>query len=901
MTPEISPAEPTTKFSMYPLLWAAIAFAFGVVLTQISGVDWRIWLALAIVFGVSAFAVRRSQMASAIALVTVFLAGAFIHQLQVSKVAEHRIKRIYDEGRIASGTPIEIEGRLIGRPEPAFAGAFIHIAADQLNSRKNPTPASGQVRMFVPLDEPEQQADLASLALRSGTTIRTACELLREDQYLNPGVMPRRQLLDQQGIDATCTVKSPLLIEVLGRPTWPSPLDLVYEQRARLIEEFRMRLSPQAAGVMTASLLGDKHYLDRDTAEVFRDGGTFHVLVISGLHITFIGGLIFWLVSVFTRNRFAQFVIVCGTLWLYTLAVGAEVPVVRASIMFTVLLLGRALYRQGTLLNTLGLCSMILLAWRPADLFTPSFQLTVVSVAAIVGMTFPLIEKLRSIGSWMPDASSPFPPNVPNWLRRSCETFYWRPHVWDIEKGRHIWRARIFKSPLATISDGLRSLIAHLFEGILVSLIVQLWLLPLLVYYFHRVSPISVFLNLWVGVVIAAESFAALFTVLFGQLSVILAIPFAMLTNGLNWLLIEVPRIFSELGWASFRVPVYPGVGKVIYVVYFLPVVAVAAILYRWDPFALRRPGRPTLISASAIGLALMILAGIITFHPFSAPTPDGRLMVEFLDVGQGDSTFITFPNGETMLIDGGGRVDYSADSEVDEEQEPFEPDAAPRIGEMVVSEFLWEKGYSRIDRIVVTHADADHSQGLVDIVRNFSVGEIFIGAAPTAGSEMAELLGFAGRYKIPVRQLGRGESFEISGVRIDVLWPPRTAEPVGSDNNSSLVMRLVNGETGFLFTGDIEKEAETEIVATAAELGASVVKVPHHGSRTSSTQDFINAVGATTAVIPVGRRSLYGHPHPEVVERWKAAGVNVKTTGEKGTVTVSTDGNAVDVQTYKR
>src|SRR5690606_29405090 len=198
---------------------------------------------------------------------------------------------------------------------------------------------------------------------------------------------------------------------------------------------------------------------------------------------------------------------------------GAEVPVVRASIMFTTFMLGRALFRQGSLLNSLGLCCLILLAWRPADLFTPSFQLTVVSVAAIVGMAFPIIEKLRSTGSWMPDASSPFPPNVPAWLRRFCEMLYWRPAAWEVEKGRQIWRGRIFKSPLARISDGVRSAISYLFEGLLVSLIVQLWMLPLLIYYFHRVSPISIFSNLWVGVVIAAESFAAVFAVTFGQIS----------------------------------------------------------------------------------------------------------------------------------------------------------------------------------------------------------------------------------------------------------------------------------------------------------------------------------------------------------------------------------------------
>ena len=895
MTPDLPRSTPNSKFSMFPLLWAAIAFALGILLAQLSGIDWRIWMGVALVFGLDASIGRKRRFVDHVLLASVVIAGAAIHQFQIWNVEDNRIKRTYDEGRIASGTPVEIEGRLIGLPEPAYDGTFIRVAASKLIAKRVDQTASGIVRMFVPLDRPEQQADLAALDLRSGTTIRTACELLREDQYLNPGVMPRRrQLLEQQGIDATCTVKSPLLIEVVKRPVWRSPVDLVYERRASLIEEFRSRLSPQAAGVMIASLLGDKHFLDKDTAEVFREGGTFHVLVISGLHITFIGGVIFWIVSLFTRNRLWQFVVVCGTLWLYTLAVGAEVPVVRASIMFTVLLLGRALYRQGSLLNTLGLCCLILLAWRPADLFTPSFQLTVISVAAIVGMAFPLIEKLRAIGSWMPDAGSPFPPNVPRWLRQFCETLYWRPHVWEIEKGRQIWRGRIFKFPLTRVSDGLRRLIAYLFEGTLVSLIVQLWMLPLLVYYFHRVSPISVVLNLWVGVIIALESFAAIFAVLCGQVSNNLALPFAMLTNGLNWLLIEFPRLFVYFDSASFRVPIYPGYGKTIYLIYLLPVIGLAALLYRWDPFSLRPVRRVAMASTGSFTIATLALASFIVLHPFSQPLPTGELKIEFLDVGQGDSAFITFPNGETMLIDGGGRVNYGSG---DDEDTPFEPDL-PRIGEMVVSEFLWEKGYSQIDRLVVSHADADHSQGLTDVVNNFEVGEVLIGAVPTSDSEMAELLVAANRYAVPLRQIGKGDVIEIGDVRIDVLWPVSTDEPAGSDNNASLVLMLTYGERKFLFTGDIERASEGAI--TGQPLKADLVKVPHHGSRSSSTQGFVDAVTPKVAIIPVGRRSRFGHPHPEVVERWRQSGAELKTTGSKGTIAVKTDGETLTFEAFQ-
>jgi competence protein ComEC len=164
----------------------------------------------------------------------------------------------------------------------------------------------------------------------------------------------------------------------------------------------------------------------------------------------------------------------------------------------------------------------------------------------------------------------------------------------------------------------------------------------------------------------------------------------------------------------------------------------------------------------------------------------------------------------------------------------------------------------------------------------------------------MAELLGLAERYKIPVRQIGRGESIEIAGIPIDVLWPVPTKAAVGSDNNSSLLMRMTHGENTFLFTGDIEREPEAALLADGASLTADIVKVPHHGSRTSSTEPFVNTVTPRLAVIPIGNRSMFGHPHPEVVERWRSIGAEVRTSGSKGTLSVFSDAEALSWSTFQ-
>src|SRR5690606_29946163 len=228
-------------------------------------------------------------------------------------------------------------------------------------------------------------------------------------------------------------------------------------------------------------------FLDRETATVFREGGTFHILVISGLHITLIGGLLLAGVRFFTRDRWAEFVVTSAMLWGMTMAVGGGVPAVRASVMFTIVLFARVINREATLLNSLGAGALILLVWRPSDLLDPSFQLTFASMAGIVGLAFPIISKCRAVGEWTPTPEQPFPPNVGPWLRGICEWLYWNPRRWEIEQGRQVWNAALFKSAdEGAWRPTIRRAAAWIFEGVTVSAAVQVWLIPLSAYYFHR-------------------------------------------------------------------------------------------------------------------------------------------------------------------------------------------------------------------------------------------------------------------------------------------------------------------------------------------------------------------------------------------------------------------------------
>jgi competence protein ComEC len=291
----------------------------------------------------------------------------------------------------------------------------------------------------------------------------------------------------------------------------------------------------------------------------------------------------------------------------------------------------------------------------------------------------------------------------------------------------------------------------------------------------------------------------------------------------------------------------------------------------------------------------------VIVAHPFSAPRPDGRLRVDFLDVGQGDAALVTMPDGTTLLVDGGGRPGFLAPRGDEDDVAAFEHDTRG-VGDAVVSEYLWWRGLSRVDYVLATHADADHIEGLNDVVRNFGVGAALVGRAPARDEEFARFDATARGAGVPLQLVARGDRLRFGAVTVDVLWPPPSDDTrAASGNDDSVVLRLRYGRRTLLLTGDVESRAERALLLAGDDLRVDALKVAHHGSRTSSTAGFVTAARPAVAVVSVGRDSPYGHPHAEVVARWRAAGAQLLTTGGRGTVTVSTDGDDLKVETFVR
>ncbi len=930
-------SPPTLDFGEHPLVALAAAFASGVLLARFTNAPPAASIALAALassLSLLLFLRRREAAAARLVVLAFVCVGAALSSIEARESgSEARLRGLFASGRIVSGEPSEVTGVLERAPEIAPDGLLLSLRVESVRHKSVETSCGGRVELFAPVPDARAAAVYDALELRRGARVRVAARLTRAERFRNPGVTPFGEYLDMRDVDARGTLKSALLVERLDDEAVMLPLALLDAWRASLVRKADAAFSADAAGVFKAAVLGNRFGLSRAAAERFREGGTIHALVISGLHIAFIGGLVWAVARRLTRRPFTRWAASTACVWAYTLGVGAEASVVRAALTFTLAALAPALGRRSGALNATGGAALALLVWRPTNLLDPSFQLTFLSVLAVLAFALPLVSNLRAIGRWRPTRATPYPPACPRWFRAVAEALHWRERAWRRETAGETHSYELFKTPLALKLERwrLQSALRFAFAAALMTAAVQLVLLPPQVVYFHRLSLVSLVLNLFAGVLLVAQAFAALAALAVVEMNVTLAAPLVRLTEASTFLLIHGVDPFARAGIASLRLPEYAGAASVLYALHYAPLLLLARALLRWRPLAepprLRRgegsAGRTRVEKeevvkrrAGARGRRLLKGAGwmsvttafIIVAHPFSAPRPDGRLRVDFLDVGQGDAALVTMPDGSTLLVDGGGRPRFRTPRRDEDEGEEFEPDSRG-VGEAAVAEYLWWRGLARLDYVLATHADADHIDGLNDILKSFNTRAVIVGRTPSADEEFARFSLTARDADVPVYTVARGDRLRFGAVEVDVLWPPPVETFAGEDgarrapsaNDDSVVLRLRYGRRTFLLTGDIESRTERALLVARDDLRADALKVAHHGSRTSSTDAFVAATRPALAVISVGRDSPYGHPHREVLARWQAAGAQVLTTGERGMVTVSTDGEDLKVETFVR
>jgi competence protein ComEC len=611
-----------------------------------------------------------------------------------------------------------------------------------------------------------------------------------------------------------------------------------------------------------------------------------------------------WLGKKLSRLRIVQYAFVTALMWGYALMVGAEPSITRAVVMLTIAIFGHLIFRASIGANTLAASAIVLLAWRPRDVFNPAFQLSFLTVLMIVTVAAPLYLRLKETGEWRPSMFTPYPPRVPKPVRRMAEILFWNEREFREEMKRSPIRYRLEKSRVAAWLNKFRlqTPAAWITVMLATTAFTQMGLLPLMIHYFHRVTIVAPLANVVEAMLISLLMIAGAACLLIYSITGAWILKLAPAVNAIGRLTVEAGKPLLEWSRASFRAPDFGERWEVVFIAYFTAVLILIIAINEWNPFRKgdgEEDARRKMIGRAATAastIAIIALGWLLAIHPFKPEYERGRLSVTFLDVGQGDSMLISFPQGSSMLLDSGGRAGFASRESDDDVEEVFVEDRIG-IGEAAVAPYLWRRGVKRLDWIAASHGDADHVEGFGEIARGFEIGAALKGAPkrsdPPGLFERAALAAHA-----PLQPLRRGQTLDIEGARVDVLSPFSDQAPM-SDNNESLVLRITFGARSFLLTGDIEKETEARLVESGSDLRADVLKVAHHGSKTSSTIVFLESVNPAHAVISVAKPSPFGHPHPEALARLQTTKARIWRTSECGAITISTDGADLRVETF--
>ncbi len=699
-----------------------------------------------------------------------------------------------------------------------------------------------------------------------GEQVEVAAKIRSPRNFQNPDSFDYVGYLASQHIYWTGTVSSLGDVRVLNARCGTRALGWLYAVRTWALERLTLLYpdDPHTSALLQATLIGETSGVERRWTNDFRVTGTYHALVISGQHVSVLALTLLLILRVLQFRRVPALGVATIASWLYAFISGFSSPVVRAAGGFTLFLLASYFFRKTRILNILAVVGLLYLTFDPDELFDPSFQLSFLSAAAIAAFAIPVMERITEP------------------LRAAVKRFDQVAYDPQVETRAAQWRTEL-RLTVETLRlwTGLREawvrqvvwrsvlLSAFILEAVIVSACVQFGLALPMISYFHRLSITGLSANIFV----------------IPLLSLVVPLGFASILTGWRLLALLTKTL---LYWAEL----------------------VASWHVRFEP-AWRMAALPLWISI-AFGLSLIILAicirhsrrwkfpalacsltlfGIICWQPWKPDIRPRMLELTAIDVSQGDSLLLVFPDGQTMLVDAGGFPGA--------ERMARKPQID--MGEDVVSPYLWSRRIRHLDYAVLTHGHSDHMGGLGAILDNFHPRGLWIGAEPES-AEWKKIQQTARADGIPILALNRASPpLNIGGAKIRVLAPSVDYVPGdNAGNNDSLVLEVKYGHRSILLTGDAERPVEDDMVSSGELQPVTLLKVGHHGSKTSSSEEFLEQVNPRFAFISDGYKNQFHHPHPDVLARLAEHHSAVFRTDQQGLVTFRTDGDKVEIETFR-
>ncbi|MCK8487929.1 DNA internalization-related competence protein ComEC/Rec2 [Paenibacillus sp. MBLB2552] len=827
---------------------------------------WRFWLfglGLSLTCAAIALIWRPSWRSLVLVWLAFLLAGGYWLYHETGNETRIRLpangQAVRLEGTIVSA--VEVDGDRAAFTLKASRISLLPVGSSTLVTQEIP----GGEKMAVQVRLASQKELPMAASWRRGLQVTLDGTLEAPQPARNFGAFDYRRYLHLQRIH--WLVKAPGASALKAGPTTrgiAAAMGSIDTLRARLGNRIERLFPEWQAGYMKGLLIGLQDDLDPDKYAEFTQLGLTHILAISGSHVAINVALIMGFLRLCRVTRESAITVALAFVPAYMLITGFSPSVIRSGLMT---MLGLYLLRRGLLkdsLNVLAAVAMLMLIWDPYYLLNVSFQLSFAVTAGLIVFVPLLLPYFR----WLPSK--------------------------------------------------MRGAVA-------ITLVAQLVSFPLTIVYFNQFSLLSILANLLlvpvIGTLVLPLGTGAL---LLGWLSVRIGSWVAFPVRWLNTATFEATSWLSARSgfmtyWKSpsflWVAAFYIGCYLLLYWGKRRERHAAEALVSQWqdDDTVPLRPVVDTSPSTHlkervwarrvdllrltlAAGLVLLLISG------YSPVYSKGTGYIEFIDVGQGDCALITTPSGKHVLVDGGGTVSFrKAKDAWRERREPFE------VGAKTVVPLLKKRGIHRLDAVILTHGDQDHIGGLQAVLDSFPVEALLINGSLAESKTMTSLMETAITRRIPVYSASRGMNLQPDKVtRLEVLYPLTGTEGssripfVKEQNHHSIVFRLDMDGASFLFTGDMDEAAEREMLGLDQNTqGGSidVMKVAHHGSKTSTSAAWLAYWQPATALISVGASNNYGHPHPTVVDRLNGQNIQLYRTDKQGEVQMRVRRGKIEVR----